>query len=423
MSDAPPLTLKAQWVVPIAREPIRNGVVTIGWDGRIRAVDSSVAESGRTVDLGNVVLLPAFVNAHTHLELSYLRGSVPPTGSFNEWVSELMSRRRAWPDPAAPAILDAARQAIDEAHNAGTGVIGDISNTLVTVDLLKDARMAAHVFYEQLGFNVPDAVTKVAQARDAIAKRMTDDDRVRISLAPHSPYSVSPGLFRAIRADVDAGAHPLTSVHLGESPQEIQLLRDGTGATRVMLERLGVWTDEWKPPGVSPVTYLADLGFLDARTLVVHGVQFDSADLAKLRAIGATLVSCPRSNAYVGVGSPPLQSFYDAGVNVAFGTDSLASVADLNMLNELAEARRAAPGVPARRLLESATLTGARALGFASDLGSLDVGKRAVFSVVRMPRRIVRDVEEFLVSGVDSSAIRPFDPSARVNSAVVDRRH
>jgi cytosine/adenosine deaminase-related metal-dependent hydrolase len=421
MSDAPPLTFKAQWVVPIAREPIRNGVVTIGRDGRIRSVDSSIPEPGRAVDLGNVVLLPALVNAHTHLELSYLRGSVPPTGSFSEWVSELMSRRRAWPDPAAPAILDAARQAIDEAHHAGTGVIGDISNTLVTVDLLRDARMAAHVFYEQLGFNIPDAVTKVAQARDAIAKRMTDDDRVRISLAPHAPYSVSPGLFRAIRADVDAGAHPLTSVHLGESPQEVQLLRDGTGATRVMLERLGVWTDEWKPPGVSPVTYLADLGFLDARTLVVHGVQFDSADLARLRAIGATLVSCPRSNAYVGVGSPPLQSFYDAGVTVAFGTDSLASVADLNMFNELAEARRTAPGVSARRLLESATLMGARALGFASDLGSLDVGKRAVFSVVRMPRRTVRDVEEFLVSGVDSDAIRPFDPSARVNSAVVDR--
>jgi cytosine/adenosine deaminase-related metal-dependent hydrolase len=106
---------------------------------------------------------------------------------------------------------------------------------------------------------------------------------------------------------------------------------------------------------------------------------------------------------------------------VAFGTDSLASVADLNMFNELAEARRTAPGVSARRLLESATLMGARALGFASDLGSLDVGKRAVFSVVRMPRRTVRDVEEFLVSGVDSDAIRPFDPSARVNSAVVDR--
>ena len=421
MSDAPPLTVKAQWVVPIARAPIRNGFVTIGGDDRIQSVDSSIPEPGGVVDLGRVVLLPALVNAHTHLELSYLRGSVPPSGSFNEWVSDLMSRRRAWPDPAAPAILEAARQAIDEAHRSGTGVIGDISNTLVTVDLLRDARMAAHVFYEQLGFNIPDAAAKVAGARDAIATRVTGDDWIRISLAPHAPYSVSPELFHAIRADVDAAPHPLTTVHLGESPQEIQLLRDGTGATRVMLERLGVWTDEWKPPGVSPVTYLADLGFLDARTLVVHGVQFDSADLAKLRAIGATLVSCPRSNVYVGVGSPPLESFYDAGVPVAFGTDSLASVADLNMFNELAEARRIAPGVPARRLLESATLTGARALGFASDFGSVDVGKRAVFSVVRMPRRAVRDVEEFLVSGIAADAIRPFDLSARMNSAVVDR--
>jgi cytosine/adenosine deaminase-related metal-dependent hydrolase len=410
MSDAPPLTLKAQWVVPIAGAPIRNGFVAIDRNFRIQSVGPSVSEPDRAIDLGTVVLLPALVNAHTHLELSHLRGGVASSRSFNDWVSELMSRRRAWPDPAAPAILDAARQAIDEARSFGTGVIGDISNTLVTVELLKDTPMAAHVFYEQLGFNLADATAKVAQARDAIGRTAIEDDRIRVSLAPHAPYSVSPGLFRAIRADVDACAHPVTSVHLGESPQETQLLRDGTGATRVMLERLGVWTDEWTAPGVSPVTYLADLGFLDARTLVVHGVQFDSADLATLRAIGATLVSCPRSNMHVGVGSPPLQSFYDAGVQVAFGTDSLASVADLNMFNELAEARRIAPGVPARRLLESATLTGARALGFDADYGSIEVGKRAAFAGVRMPPRRVPDVEEYLVGGVERSAIEWLDP-------------
>jgi cytosine/adenosine deaminase-related metal-dependent hydrolase len=269
--------------------------------------------------------------------------------------------------------------------------------------------MAAHVFYEQLGFNLPDVEAKVAQAREAIGRSAIDGERIRISLAAHAPYSVSPALFRAIRADVDTRAHPVTSVHLGESPQEIQLLRDGTGATRVMLERLGVWTDDWQPPGVSPVAYLADLGFLDARTLVVHGVQFDSADLTRLRAIGATLVSCPRSNIYVGVGSPPLQSFYGAGVKVAFGTDSLASVADLNMFNELAEARRIAPDVPPRLLLESATLTGARALGFDADYGSIDVGKRAAFATVRMPPRHVADVEEYLIGGIEPAAVSWLD--------------
>jgi cytosine/adenosine deaminase-related metal-dependent hydrolase len=234
---------------------------------------------------------------------------------------------------------------------------------------------------------------------------------VRITLAPHAPYSVSPALFTAIRASVNEKAPALTSVHLGESVQEVQFLRDGTGPFRALLERLGVWTDTWTPPGASPVSYLDALGFLDARTLVVHGVQFDGADLQRLRAIGATLVSCPRSNVWVGVGSPPLDSFYDAGVIVALGTDSLASVADLSMFNELAEARRIAPRVPARRLLESATLVGARALGFQSEFGSLEVGKRAAIVTVTLPSQLVGDVEEYLVGGVDPGAIHWFAPA------------
>jgi cytosine/adenosine deaminase-related metal-dependent hydrolase len=137
----------------------------------------------------------------------------------------------------------------------------------------------------------------------------------------------------------------------------------------------------------------------------VHGVQFDGADLDRVRTLGVTLVSCPRSNRHVGVGSPPLEAFYAMDVDVAFGTDSLASVEDLNMFSELAEARRIAPKVSARTLLRSATLTGATALGFGSEFGSVEPGKRAVLVVVRVPDD-VNDVEEYLVSGVDPSNIQ-----------------
>ena len=150
--------------------------------------------------------------------------------------------------------------------------------------------------------------------------------------------------------------------------------------------------------------YLSDFGFLDARTLVVHGVQFIGEELDRLRAMGTTLVSCPRSNLHVGVGSPPLEAFYAMDVDVALGTDSLASVADLNMFRELAEARRIAPRVPARRLLESATLTGARALGFGADYGSLQAGKRAAVLKVPVPADI-EDVEENLVTGAGGARV------------------
>ena len=152
-------------------------------------------------------------------------------------------------------------------------------------------------------------------------------------------------------------------------------------------------------PGTSPVEYLDQLGFLDQRVLAVHGVQFDGNDLDLLRARGVTLVSCPRSNRYVGVGSPPLEAFYATKVHVAFGTDSLASVEDLNLFAELAEARRLAPRVPASALLESATRRGAEALAFGSEFGTIEPRKRAQLIAVRTPAA-VDDVEEYLVSGI-----------------------
>ena len=137
---------------------------------------------------------------------------------------------------------------------------------------------------------------------------------------------------------------------------------------------------------MSPVEYLADLGFLDSRVLAVHGVQFTGDDLARLRALGTTVVSCPRSNRYVGVGVPPLEAFYAMGVNVAFGTDSLASVRDLNMFAELAAARRLAPRVPARDAARERHAAAApRALGFGDDFGSIEAGKRAALIAVRVP--------------------------------------
>jgi cytosine/adenosine deaminase-related metal-dependent hydrolase len=219
---------------------------------------------------------------------------------------------------------------------------------------------------------------------------------------------VAPLLFRAIRADLERHPFEPSSVHLGESADEIEFIRTGRGAWRELLEEIGAWTDEWRAPGGSPVAYLADASFLDRRVLVVHGVQLTGSDLARLASLGVTLVSCPRSNRHVGVGSPPLESFYASGVEVAFGTDSLASVEDLNVFGELAEARRIAPGVRARCLLRSATEVPARALGFDGEFGTIEPGKRAALIAVTLLDG-VSDVEEYLVGGIDPSMIRWLD--------------
>jgi cytosine/adenosine deaminase-related metal-dependent hydrolase len=395
----------ADWLVSIVDDPIRDGWVEVD-AGRIAAVGSGPAREA--IHLGRAAILPALVNAHTHLELSYLRGAVPPAPRFIDWVRPLMAARRAWPDPEDPRIVAAARAAIADVRASGTGLVGEVSNTLVTVPLLREARVTAQVFYELVGFNERDASGRVRDARARLAALRDPDTGVRLALAPHAPYSVSPELFAAIRADIDGESDHVSTVHLCESVEELEFIRHGTGPWRTLLQDMGVWNREWQPHGGSPLEYLANLGFLDRRVLVVHGVQCTGDDLARLRALRMTVVSCPRSNRHVGVGSPPLEAFYAMGVAVAFGTDSLASADDLNIFAELAEARRIAPKVPASHLLESATLRGARALGFGHELGTIEAGKRASLIAVTVPDGVV-DVEEYLLSGIEPAAVTWLD--------------
>lgn len=396
---------RAAWVLPISTPPIQDGWVRVE-GGRIAGLGTGAPDGAH--DLGRTAVLPSLVNAHTHLELSYLGGTVPRADRFVDWIRSVIGARRRRPDPRDAEILDAVRTAIDQARASGTGLIGDISNTLVTVPLLQEAAMPGRVFYELLGFNASDPASCVATARaEAAAAQRTAPD-VRVSLAPHAPYSVSPALFAAIRADLDAHGADVSSVHLGESAEEVEFLRHGSGAWPEVLREVGAWTDSWQAPACSPVAYLAQMRFLDSRVIAVHAVQCSSDDLEHLKRLGTTVVSCPRSNRYVGVGDPPLEAFYATGLAVAFGTDSLASVDDVNMFAELAAARRLAPGVAARRLLESATIAGAGALGFGDELGSIEQGKRASLIAVRVPGH-VGDVEEYLVSGIEPASVTWLD--------------
>jgi aminodeoxyfutalosine deaminase len=400
------IVYRAAWVLPIAGPVIRDGWVAV--DG------GRIADCGAASDVpaGNpapqpfngrpFAILPALVNAHTHLEFSYTRGMIPPGGSFGEWVSALVALRRKHPDPAAPQILDAARAAIAQARESGTGLVGDISNTLVAVGLLQEAHMPARVFHEVLGFNLPDPRAVVRAACERLVS-LEPSDIVRVNITPHAPYSVAPAMFFEIERVLAADSNAVASIHLGESPEEIVFLRSGGGGIRAALESIDAWNTSWQPPGCGPVEYMDSFGLLTPRLLAVHGVQFRDDDLARLRAAGATLVTCPRSNRWVGAGDPDVAGFYRSGVRVAIGTDSLASVEDLNLFSEMAQIRALGPDIPARAIVGSATRIGAEALGFGAEYGTIEPGKRAALIAVRLPDG-VDDVEEYLVGG-----IRPAD--------------
>ncbi len=408
----------ATWVLPVTSRPIhpgwvevRDGVIT-GFgprgdtSGDTGGPSARAGEAaGRVVDLPGHIVLPALVNAHTHLELSGLRTRVPPAETMPGWARQVMKSIADHP-PDDSSI----RTAVGEARASGTGLLGDISNTGASTGVLANSGAPAVVFSELLGFDVRDGFDVVRRALDTARARIAEHPGtgdVRPGLAAHAPYSVSPALFRAIRQALDDEPWMPVSVHLAESREELTFLETGGGAWRSVLEERGRWDPTWTPHPGGAVAYLDDVGWLTSRTLVVHGVQLGDQELDQLAQADATLVTCPRSNQWTGAGLPPVDRFYASGVRVALGTDSLASAPDLNLFREMAEVRRLAPDVAASAILSSATRVGAEALGFL-DFGSIEVGGRAALIAVRCPETL-DDVEEYLLTGIDFEQVAELD--------------
>jgi cytosine/adenosine deaminase-related metal-dependent hydrolase len=386
-------------VLPIAGPPLRDGWVTVA-GGRVVGLGTGRPPDGpgvETRDLGHAVLLPGLINAHTHLELSWLWGKVAPAPSLPAWVSNLMGQRFARAtDDRAPM-----RQAIIDALEAGTAAVGDVANTAVSQDALAKSRLHGVVFREIVGFNPADPAALIAAAAaDVDAHR---SPRVAAHVVPHAPYSVAPEVLRLLGARTAAQPGGVCSIHVGESPDEIEFLHTGGGRWRDVLDARGAWNPRWTPPGCGPVEYLDRNGCVGPSLVAVHCVQCTDAELRRLAEAGATIVTCPRSNVWVGVGSPPAERFYASGARIAIGTDSLASASDLNLFSELAALHALAPKVRPRRLLESATRIGAEAIG-RRDLGVIAPGARARLITVDLPSG-VQDVETYLVEGVHPSQV------------------
>jgi cytosine/adenosine deaminase-related metal-dependent hydrolase len=352
-------------------------------------------------DIGDVAILPGLVNAHTHLELSWMAGRVPPAESLPDWIRALLEQRRR--GAATPGTeRHAAERAAQAMKATGTVLIGDVSNGLATPEVIAGAGLTGVVFHELIGFAV-EVAEPFVQAADERMRATLVGTKLDGRVVAHAPYSVSPALFGAI-ARLESAA-PLT-VHLGESPEEVEFLRSGTGAFRALIDDLGAWNPGWRAPACDPVEYLSRVGYLQPGLLAAHATHLDLAALERLAAADATVVTCPRSNVWVGAGLPPVARFYASGVRVAIGTDSLASVGSLNLFDELAEIRRIAPDVAAASILESATRVGAESLGFGRSYGTIAPGKRAALIAVDVPAGVT-DVEEYLVSGVPADAVHP----------------
>ena len=366
----------APWVITgtPGEAPLADGAVVLDEAARVVAVGSS-APLRKTYPAAswsdeNAILLPGLVNAHVHLELSKLRGETRSGGGFGPWVSSMMARRDVlMPERDAEAI-DAG---ISELLRAGTVAIGEISNTLASVELLATAPLLGRVFHEVFGLRPEADSGMIASARRARQAIGDWPKNLSYALAPHTVYSLHSESVRAIVAEA-AERGMRTSLHLSEHAAERAFLHDGSGPFADFLAQRGAPRGDFRAPGVSPVAYAEQLGVLAPHVIAVHLCATQPDELARVRASGCQVVLCPRSNLYIELKLPPLFDILQAGLLPGLGTDSLASNTTLDVLAEAAALRDRFPQVDPGLLISMATWYGAVALGLSHRVGALRVG-------------------------------------------------
>jgi len=368
----------ARWVLPISRPPISDATV-VEHDGRIAYVgERSGAPDGTDIDLGDAALMPGLVNAHTHLELTVMRGFLEDL-DFRSWIFRLTRARR---ETLAPdALLDSARFGIAEGLLAGITTYADTNDSGAPFHAMLDMGVRGISYQEVFGPDPAQCAESLAGLRakvDALHQRATP--LVRAGVSPHAPYSVCDALFEGTAAFAIQDGLPV-AVHIAESADESSLVQHA----------LGGWADSHRSRGMevvpradSPIRLLERVGVLDARPLLIHCVRVDGGDVGAIAQHDCAIAHCPASNAKLGHGIAPLTEFLRAGIRVGIGSDSVASNNRMDLLDEarlgvlMQRARTAQFNViTASEALELVTLGGARALGLESEIGSLDVGKSA----------------------------------------------
>jgi 5-methylthioadenosine/S-adenosylhomocysteine deaminase len=376
---------RARWVLPITSSPIEHGIVACE-NGVIRFVGSERdAPPGDDFELGDSVLLPGLVNAHTHLELTAMRGFLEGL-AFEEWIDTLRRSRAAVLDD--DALLDAARMGVLEGVEHGITTFADTSASGVTARAMRECGVRGIMYQEVFG---PDPAT-CADAMAELDRRVTElrrdeTDLVRIGVSPHAPYTVSDDLYRAVAKYAIANSLPI-AMHIAESDAEQALVCRGSGIFAMWHAKRGIAVH---PRARSPIALLADLNAMPSRSLLIHAVNSDVADIRTIVRMGACVAHCPTSNAKFGHGIAPLAAFLEAGIDVGLGSDSVASNNRMDMLDEARMAvlsanlrSRSPSALEAHRALELATIGGARALGTAHVAGSLEPGRSADLAAFRL---------------------------------------
>ncbi len=390
--EHPALILRANWVLPISGEPLPNGEVVVE-NGQIVEVrsQSGTRRASDVLDFGDAILMPGLVNAHCHLEYTALRGlndRVP----FFAWIRALVELKAQTPvDLWLPSALLGAAECIA----SGITFIADNTDSGVSVEALARSGLRGRIYQEVFGIeSEPDDETILNQLKeklDALRRTLAKHEateRVSLGIAPHAVYTVRDSLLKALVQHARSQSLPL-SIHAAESSEEVALTRSGSGAFAELFAQRGI---DYLHPRVPPVEYLNQAGVLGADTQLVHCVRVEPYEMRFIAESDTAVAHCPRSNARLLTGIAPIYELRRRGVRIGLGTDSVVSSGSLDLWEELrfaalAQRAHAYTAQPSwRDWVAIATLEGARSLGLAEQIGSLEVGKRADVIAVRTHR-------------------------------------
>lgn len=377
---------------------LRDGAVALDGDRLVAVGPRAEVEAahGRS-ERREAVLLPALVNAHLHLELSHLAGTVPGGEGLPGWIELFVSARvRSRHVDPRPAMTMGAEDLV----RAGVAAVGDVSNTLRSIEPLGAAGLAGTVFHEVFGTTPERMVSTLADACELRRTAAAPAPGLRVVTSPHAIYSTfHPALIELLRAGPG-------SLHLAEDPAERAFAATSSGGFAALVARMGAQPSQVVPRARSAVALVAE--HLRAHHLAVHCVDLDDEDVQLLARAGATVVLCPRSNRYIVGKLPRLDALLAAGVPLALGTDSLASCPSLAPLEDAVLLRRSFPAIPASAIVP--LLWNGPAVG-APHVGALVPGRAPGVLAAPTGGAAVDDPFEFLVTF--GAAQRPFEWLAR----------
>jgi cytosine/adenosine deaminase-related metal-dependent hydrolase len=390
--------LAAHYIFPIAAPPLRNGVLTLGDEGEVLQLEAGGdrLDEREGVEFYSGIIVPGFVNAHCHLELSYLKGMMPQGTGLAGFIRNLSQLRNAAGEAEtqrAMALADA------QMYAGGTVAVGDVSNGRESFAVKARSRICYHTFVERYGLRHEDVSVGISSAKFLL--REAAQLGLSASATPHAPYSTCDAMYDALRRTDDELA-PLWSVHNQECEDENLLFIDGSGELQQLFAGMGLPLP--LPTGASSIRHTMRHVSATQRLALVHNVCTSPADydLATAQCSRIAWVMCCASNHHIGGILPPLDMLRKKGASLALGTDSLASNSSLQMVDELKFLSSRFPHIPLREMLSWATLGGAKALGKDEVFGSFEPGKKpgaVLLSCLNLDeQRLTSDTKAFLLT-------------------------